>query len=146
MTTSNHQSNASTMATQIVNPQELLTLGEYRVIEKEITQGMIPIESLQIGRSPRLFDFDHRTSYEEVVAVMDRDGYRPGSLGDLIAHGSRTPDSKDIVVALAKIKVGECEVFGQILWQSNEGRRLLLEEARYADGLIKRSRFLGVLK
>lgn len=107
MTTS-HQSNAPTVATQTVKTlAEMLARGNYDEIDPDINERNFGQETLVVGVKPRLYHFGHRVSTDEVIGRMARDGFRPGTFGDLSVYKDqdKEKDKRYPIVALGSVAV-----------------------------------------
>ncbi len=67
--------------------QTLIEAGKYQHVKtKYVNETNFPPETLQFGLDPRIYTFKEQTPEEAGLAIMSADGYRPGTMGDLLLY------------------------------------------------------------
>ena len=76
--------------------EQSITDGKYDFVGDKINNKNFPIPEKLIGKeievSAKLFHFDNRISSEDIIFEMDKAGYRPANLMELLVIGSLYPD------------------------------------------------------
>ncbi|MFA7119738.1 MAG: hypothetical protein WC159_13295 [Sphaerochaetaceae bacterium] len=129
---------------------QAITRGNYKWRNVDITVKNFPTSREVIGRKveafTKLFYFGYNISSEDVISKMDKDGYRPAMLMELLVLGFLFPglQRRHSIVALGSIwQDAEGHPFAPCLDTYNSERGLEL----YASALNWRGYcFLGVLK
>jgi hypothetical protein len=120
--------------------------GNYRMVHGEINRENFPIpEPLPLHSSYKPYSFPDWIKTEDVLKLMDNDGYRPATLYDLLVFGAKNPqEPKGFVdiVALGSVidGVSRLPVCPEI--SRDFGRNLWLGEA--CGPWYKHSQFLAV--
>ncbi|MFA5644582.1 MAG: hypothetical protein WC928_03610 [Patescibacteria group bacterium] len=89
--------------------QEMINAGNYGWSNKEITAKNFPISPEMTGKkvevSAKLFHFNRDSNNETSIFEMDKDGYRPATLAELLVLGETQPDlqSQFPIIALGSI-------------------------------------------
>ncbi len=74
---------------------QMIKTGEYDWVNSTITQKNFPIEGEgQVELIPELLHLGRDASTDEVLAGIDKQGYRPATLPELLAFGARYPDKQ----------------------------------------------------
>lgn len=98
--------------------EEAIELGKYDWVNKSITQGHFPTEGKGKAKlKMELVHFERYTPvpYKKATEELDRMGYRPAELMELLAFGEKYPDVQREfpIVALASV------------WRDSDGNRLV---------------------
>lgn len=101
MSNSSNNINASTVATQtVVDLKDLIARGNYDYLDQVIV-GKTPIQFREsaFGLEPRVFQFERSL---DPKVEMDKSGYRPATIWDLLEYGIKNPDEQRLypIVAL----------------------------------------------
>lgn len=126
---------------------DALVLGKYDSVNGNITQANFPPSGKGTQTiEAALFHFDKTMTSKRVIAEMNKAGYRPATIEELLALGQVNPDlqRKYPIVALGS----SCVVDGgrnvsYLSWGSNERKCNL---SRFDFDLNDRCRFLAVRK
>src|SRR5680860_339245 len=130
--------------------------GNYDWKNNNITTKNFPIFSENIGKNvdvlARIFRFNHDIRLEEVVYEMDKAGYRPATLTELLALGSLFPElqKKFPILALgSSMKHSSSSCFFPCLKSTSVGRMIDLDfrflDRRWVAGQFPDC-FLGILE
>jgi hypothetical protein len=87
---------------------EMIALGRYDWVNEHITEGSFPVpEGFALGSEPKLFHFDRSISSEKAIREMEKQGYRPAMIWDLLDFGAKNPEEqrKYPIVALGSVAV-----------------------------------------
>ncbi len=76
--------------------EQMIANGKYDWHNNSITEKNFPIPTELVGEkvvvSAKLFHFNREVSNKEAIAEMNKDGYRPATLAELLALGEAQPD------------------------------------------------------
>lgn len=76
--------------------QEMINAGNYAWANSDITEKNFPISPKMTGKkvevSAKLFHFNREISSEDAISEMDKAGYRPATLAEMLALGEAQPD------------------------------------------------------
>lgn len=76
--------------------KQMIKAGKYNGVNSDITEKNFPLPTELIGQktsvSGKLFHFGKDISSEDVIFEMDKSGYRPATLPELLALGEAHPD------------------------------------------------------
>lgn len=76
--------------------QEMINAGNYACVNSDITDKNFPIPPEMTGKkvevSAKLFHFNRPISSEDAISEMDKAGYRPATLAELLALGEAQPE------------------------------------------------------
>jgi hypothetical protein len=126
--------------------KEMIAAGRYDWVNSDITAKRFGPETLSLGQEPKLFHFDRDISSEDAIAEMEKQGYRPATLGDLLKFGAENSEEqrKFPIVALGSVARvgGDRDV--AYLGRSASGRSLDLYW--FDDVWPRHCRFLAVRK
>ncbi len=106
--TKSSNSNASAVATRTVKTlAEMTTIGNFDEIDLDINERYFGAETLVVGINPRLYHFDRHVSTDDAIGLMARDGFRPGTLGDLSIYDDQDQeaDRRYPIVGLGSVGV-----------------------------------------
>ncbi|PJE73861.1 MAG: hypothetical protein COV01_03405 [Candidatus Taylorbacteria bacterium CG10_big_fil_rev_8_21_14_0_10_41_48] len=86
---------------------DLIALGKYSEVDRNIFDRDFNSSDFKVGLEPKLFHFDDNISVGEIITEMDREGYRPGTLGDLLSYGANNPhkNTGSWIMALGSIVI-----------------------------------------
>lgn len=96
----------------VESPRTLATMiaeGKYDWVNSDITEANFPTPmNLVLGTEPKLFHFNRAISSENAIKEMDKEGYRPATIWDLLDYGAKNPELQRQfpIVALGSV----CEV------------------------------------
>jgi hypothetical protein len=131
--------------------QEMINAGNYGWINNDITAKHFPLSTELNGKkvpvSTKLFHFNHTISSKDATSEMDKAGYRPATLAELLALGEAHPElQKEFpIVALGSIWLSAYDDrVVPVLSFDFSKRRLVL--GWFGDGWNGNCRFLGVRK
>lgn len=129
--------------------QQMIVSGNYGWTNSDITENNFPLPTefldKKITVSTKLFHFNRDISSEDVIFEMEKVGYRPATLPELLALGKTYPElQKDFrIVALGSI----WDAYGlrgvPIL---DSGRERWLNLGWFGNGWVNRHRFFGICK
>ncbi len=89
------QSNASTLATQNVNLQEMIGAGNYGHVSSLIQErDLAGSQGRGAGSGYKVFEFPEWYTMEEAARAMEAEGYRPANVWDLLSYGTSSPDEQ----------------------------------------------------
>ena len=75
--------------------KDMITAGHYYWVNSEITEENFPTpENLVLGEEPKLYHFDCGISSEKAMKLMDKDGFRPATIWDLLDFGAKNPEEQ----------------------------------------------------
>ncbi len=76
--------------------KQMIANGKYGSCNYDITEKNFPMPTELVGEkvvvSAKLFHFNHVISSEEAIAEMEKEGFRPATLAELLALGEAQPD------------------------------------------------------
>jgi len=97
--------------------KELLETKKFDYVNSDITEAHFP-QPKEVMKVTKLFKFDKRMTSAAVVEAMDKEGYWPANLYDLLAYEW---DGKDNIVALGSV------------WQNSHGGRRVPYLCEFGD-------------
>jgi hypothetical protein len=72
---------------------DLITAGEYDWVHQDITEKNFPMPpNFVLGVEPKLFHFNRKISSENAIKEMEKEGYRPATIWDLLDYGVKNPE------------------------------------------------------
>jgi len=90
--------------------QRLISDGKYDSVNSNIIDENFPVpENFVLGSDPKAFHFDHSISSEDVVKEMDKVGYRPAMIWDLLDFGAKNPEEQRKYPIVGLGSVGEID-------------------------------------
>lgn len=125
---------------------ELIARGKYDWVNSDITPARFPVTEIPELKDEKLFNFGRNISTEDAKAEMDKQGYRPATMAELLVYGAKNPDvqRKNPIVALGSVaQIDSIDCVG-VLYELGSRRRLSLD--RVDGGWNGRYRFLAVRK
>lgn len=108
---------------------ELITRGKYDWVNPSITPARFPVTEIPELKDEKLFNFDRNISTEDAKAKMDKEGYRPATMAELLVYGAKNPEAqrKNPIVALGSVaQVGSFDYVGVLVVNGSE-RKLGLD-------------------
>lgn len=114
-----------------------------------IKEETFPAEEFRVGKSPKLYYFDKARSTRDVIEKMAAEGYRPGTLGDLLKFSAQEPKFwGGVVIALGSI-VGEgyqrqAPMLSTNGWDRNFRGLLLMQVYEEDRKVVGQYQYLGV--
>jgi hypothetical protein len=124
---------------------DMIALGHYGWVDSNITKKNFGPETLVTGEGAKLYHFDHEISSEDTVVEMDKQGFKPATLGDLLDFGVKNSEEqrKYPIIALGSIADVDGRSVAYIRGSGSE-RRLCLD--RFDNHWLEHCRFLAVRK
>jgi hypothetical protein len=124
---------------------DMIARGKYDWVNSGVTEGNFPVpEGFILGSEPKIFHFNCYLSSEAVIAEMNKDGYRPAMIWDLLDYGAKNPKEqrKYPIVALGSVAAVDDRRFVACLGRGVSSLELGLDDfgAGWDDGC----RFLAV--
>jgi hypothetical protein len=86
--------------------QRLIAAGKYDYVNPNINDSNFPVpENFALGSDPKIHHFNRGISSEDVIRQINKDGYRPAMIWDLLDYGAKNPDEqrKYPIVALGSV-------------------------------------------
>jgi len=127
--------------------EAMIKAGHYDVIETDITAKRFPLSGIgQVAFEPKLFHFNRNISSKDVIKEMEKQGFRPATIEDLLAYGAALPEEqrKFSIVALGSVTKINGDRYVAYLSEDDSERGLYLGLFGFEwDGL---DHFLGVRK
>lgn len=131
----------------ILTLQERIERGKYDDVNEHLAKGHFPLYiSVDYTIESRLFRFGHEITSSDAIVEIERSGFHPGTLPEILTFGETYPDEqrKYSIAALRSFwfhpDAGPCVLF---LDQLNGLRRLTLSRIAKAKWGIN-CRFLGI--
>jgi hypothetical protein len=88
----------------------MIAEGKYGSVNDNITEANFPMsENLVLGLEPKLFHFGRIISSENVIREMEKEGYRPATIWDLLDYGIKNSEMQrqfPIVALCSVCRVG----------------------------------------
>jgi hypothetical protein len=142
------------MNTATIKLKDMIAAGQYDEVSSLITEENFPMpENLVLGTEPKLFsyseDVPEGTTFEEdLLARMDREGYRPANLWELLDYGYKNPKEqlvKPITALGSEYREHVAILCCRFSLKMGNPRRRFLDVTLNQGGLDV-ERFLGVRK
>lgn len=113
--------------------KELITLGKYDWVNGDIIAKYFPVVEVPTLEGENLFHFNRNISSEDAIAEMDKVGYRPATMAELLVYGAKNPEMQRQfpIVALGSVAQIDGTRRVGILGEGGSGRKLNLD---YFDG------------
>ena len=131
--------------------QDAIVAGNYDFVNESITAENFPPHEHERGKKPAFFKLFHFNRYIEskaAITEMDKQGYRPASLRELLAYGKENPELQRQfpIIALLSVWVDPSSGYRHVpvLWGNIDKRSLRLDY--FEDRWASNSRFLAVRK
>lgn len=128
--------------------QRLISVGKYYRVNPVITdKNFLVPENFVLGTDPKIFHFNRGITSEDVVKEMDKEGYCPAMIWDLLDYGAKNPEEQRDFPIVGLGSVGGVSSGGRsvpYLCGGGSERSLLLSlwDGDWGDDC----RFLGVRK
>ncbi len=135
------------MAKQISAPSlnELITLGKYDWVDENITDVNFPIpEGFAFGLEPKLYHFNRYISSRNVIKEMEKDGFRPATIWDLLDYGAKNPELQRQFPIVALGSVEQMDSLRRVAYFSRRGVARILVLSWFEDDWPGQFRFLAV--
>ncbi len=132
-----------------VNPlAAMIALGRYEWVNEKITEKNFGPETLVLGKGARLLHFDSSISSEDAIIEMDKRGFKPATLGDLLEFRAKNHEEplEYPIIALGSIGVFNDDRFVVYLWGRDSERKLDIYWFDFDGGWDGDCRFLAVRK
>lgn len=73
--------------------KEFIAAGKYDWVNETIKEVNFPMaEGFAFGLEPKLYHFNRLISSEEAIKEMEKDGFRPATIWDLLDYGAKNPE------------------------------------------------------
>lgn len=84
---------------------ELITRGKYDLVNSDITVARFPVTEIPELKDEKLFNFGRNISTKDAKAKIDKEGYRPATMAELLVYGAKNPEAqrKNPIVALGSV-------------------------------------------
>jgi len=131
--------------------KQVIADGEYDYKNSNVTSENFPISPEMIGKkvevSAKLFHFNHDISSNDAISKMDKDGYRPAALMELLTLGFLFPELQRQfpIVALGSVWCDTGDDH-RVLYLEVYASKRKLDFTWFDGGWSARCRFLGVRK
>lgn len=90
--------------------QLLITAGKYDYVNLNITDENFPVpENFVLGEDPKVFHFNRDISSEDVIKEMDKEGYTPAMIWDILDYGAKNPEEQRKFPIVGLGSVGEVD-------------------------------------
>ena len=125
---------------------DMIAAGKYDWVNSNINEENFSPETLALGSEPKLYHFNCNTSLENAITLMDKDGYRPGTLGDILTYGAKNPEEQreyPIIALGSVVSVGGSRYVACLAGDDSERG---LDLYWFGGGWGARYRFLAVCK
>lgn len=78
---------------KITSLTEMIVLGKYDWVDENITEVNFPMpENFVLGTEPKLYHFNRSISSEDAIKEIEKDGFRPARIWDLLDYGAKNPE------------------------------------------------------
>lgn len=127
--------------------QRLIAAGKYDYVNPNINNDKFPVpENFILSEEPKVFHFNRDISSEDVAKEMEKEGYEPAMIWDLLDYGAKNPEEQRKYPIVGLGSVGEVHGRRRVpyLCGSDSGRSLDL--GWWDDDWNAHYRFLGVRK
>lgn len=127
--------------------EQMIAAGNYDWKNDDITAKRFPLSGTgKVAFEPKLFHFDRDISSENAIKEMEKDGFRPAKIEELLAYGAILPEEqrKYPIVALGSVaKIGGIR---HVACLGRNGSRRRLSLSWFGLDWDGDYRFLGVRK
>lgn len=127
--------------------EQMIAAGSYDRTNSDITAKRFPLSGTgKVAFEPKIFHFDRDISSENAIKEMEKDGFRPAKIEELLAYDAILPDEqrKYPIVALGSVTGLGGSRYVPFLRRDVSKRRLYL--SWWSDDWRGHCRFLGVRK
>ncbi len=86
--------------------EAMIQAGHYEVVHTDITAKLFPLSGTgKVAFEHKLFHFNYNISSEDVIKKMNKQGFRPATIEELLAYGAALPEKQDRfpIIALGSI-------------------------------------------
>ena len=127
--------------------QCLIKAGKYDYVNPNITEKNFPVpENYVLGSDPKIFHFSRNVSSEDVVKEMDKEGYEPAMIWDLLDFGAKNPEEQRKFPIVGLGSVGEVGGHRYVPYLDGDNSERDLDLCWWGHGWDAFYRFLGVRK
>jgi len=127
--------------------QCLIKAGKYDYVNPNITEKNFPVpENYVLGSDPKIFHFSRNVSSEDVVKEMDKEGYEPAMIWDLLDFGAKNPEEQRKFPIVGLGSVGEVGGHRYVPYLDGDDSERDLDLCWWGHGWDAFYRFLGVRK
>ncbi len=134
-----------------LNLEQMILAANYGHVNSDITPESFRVQGTgKVTLLSKLFQFDPTVSWDGVLREMEKTGYRPANIEELIAYGTHMPDEQWEIDIVGFGTIGQ---LGQIegrwihgvprIFRASQGRELNITGFGYRDWPEK-TYFLGV--
>lgn len=118
--------------------KNLIIKGKFDYVNPDITEELFPLPA-EISNEYKLFHFDRYISSEDAITEMNKEGYRPAHIYELLSYDW---NGEDLVIALGS--VGEVSGRRSVVCLSRHGSERGLRLSWWVGDWDADYRFLGV--
>jgi len=126
---------------------QMIAAGKYDWVNPDITEKNFPVpENYVLGSDPKIFHFSRNVSSEDVVKEMDKEGYEPAMIWDLLDFGAKNPEEQRKFPIVGLGSVGEVGGHRYVPYLDGDDSERDLDLCWWGHGWDAFYRFLGVRK
>ncbi len=126
---------------------QMIAAGSYDWTNSDITAKRFLLSGTgKVAFEPKIFHFDRDISSENAIKEMEKDGFRPAKIEELLAYGAILPDEQRKHPIIALGSVAEIGGFRFVPCLGSFGSERDLDLYWWSGGWLGRYRFLGVRK
>ncbi len=126
---------------------QMIAAGSYDWTNSDITAKRFLLSGTgKVAFEPKIFHFDRDISSENAIKEMEKDGFRPAKIEELLAYGAILPDEqrKHPIIALGSVTgIGGDR---HVPYLDSDGSRRVLDLYWWSCEWLGNDRFLGVRK
>ncbi len=124
--------------------EQMIAAGNYDWKNDDITAKRFPLSGTgKVGFEPKLFHFDRDISSENAIKEMEKDGFRPAKIEELLAYGAALPEEQRKYPIVALGSVAEIGGDRSVACLSRRGSERFLLLHWFDDDWSRYYRFLG---
>jgi hypothetical protein len=127
--------------------QGLIDAGKYDYVNPNITKENFPVPAdFVLGSEPKLYHLNRYISSENAIKEMDKDGYRPAMIWDLLDFGTKNPEMQRQFPIVGLGSVGSVDGDRSVPYLDERGSWRGLSLLRWGYDWLSGDRFLAVRK
>ena len=127
--------------------QGLIDAGKYDYVNPNITEDNFPVPAeFVLGSEPKIYHFNRYISSENAIKEMDKDGYRPAMIWDLLDYGAKNPEEQRKYPIIGLGSIGEVDGDREVPYLIGFDSERRLNLYRWDDVWGSDYRFLAVRK
>lgn len=127
--------------------QRLIAVGKYDWVNPDITdKNFLVPENFVLGTDPKIFHFKRDITSEDVIKEMDKEGYCPAMIWDLIDYGAKNPEEQRKFPIVGLGSIGEFVDGRCVPFLSKGVSERYLDLGWWDNDWKANCRFLGVRK